>query len=230
MRRSAILLATIGLAGALLATPIVVFAGDQFNDVPDGHVFHNAIGWLADNAITKGCNPPANTNYCPDNDVNRGQMAAFMKRLSEGRVVDAGQLQGYAATELGSRAAFASNDDAPDGGPYTLSTTLVAPAPGIVIVTGAVDGQNTSSQDDYHCSVEVDDVVPGGGNMWSRLDGDGTTNREENCAATGAMVVDAGTLRVEFEIVSVDAATQLHGVALWAIWVPFDATGQVPKP
>jgi hypothetical protein len=30
--------------------------------------------------VTLGCNPPTNDEYCPDDLVTRGQMAAFLKR------------------------------------------------------------------------------------------------------------------------------------------------------
>lgn len=45
-----------------------------------GHVFGGDIDWLADAGITKGCNPPGNTLFCPDSPVTRGQMAAFLHR------------------------------------------------------------------------------------------------------------------------------------------------------
>ncbi len=54
--------------------------GKQFDDVPDDHVFAAAIEWLALEGITEGCNPPANTMFCPDDSVTRGQMAAFLVR------------------------------------------------------------------------------------------------------------------------------------------------------
>jgi hypothetical protein len=44
------------------------------------HLFGKPIGWLAQTGITKGCNPPANTLFCPDDYVTRGQMAAFLVR------------------------------------------------------------------------------------------------------------------------------------------------------
>jgi hypothetical protein len=75
------------VSGALLV-PAAVYAAHRFNDVPDNHTFHEAIGWMADNGITLGCNPPANTNYCPDDNVTRGQMAAFLRRLAESGVVE----------------------------------------------------------------------------------------------------------------------------------------------
>src|SRR5690606_6702944 len=45
-----------------------------------GHVFADDIGALASAGITRGCNPPANDRFCPDEVVTRGQMAAFLVR------------------------------------------------------------------------------------------------------------------------------------------------------
>lgn len=45
-----------------------------------GHLFEGDIEWLASAGITKGCNPPANSRFCPDENVTRGQMAAFLGR------------------------------------------------------------------------------------------------------------------------------------------------------
>ncbi|HEX2153447.1 MAG TPA: S8 family serine peptidase [Acidimicrobiia bacterium] len=52
----------------------------SFDDVPDDHLFHQEITWLAEQGITRGCNPPANDLFCPDDSVTRGQMAAFLNR------------------------------------------------------------------------------------------------------------------------------------------------------
>lgn len=54
--------------------------GSAFIDVPIGHPFLDDIEWLASEGITKGCNPPGNTRFCPDSVVTRGQMAAFLVR------------------------------------------------------------------------------------------------------------------------------------------------------
>ena len=51
-----------------------------FLDVPPGHLFERDITWLADEAITLGCNPPVNDLYCPDRPVTREQMATFLVR------------------------------------------------------------------------------------------------------------------------------------------------------
>ena len=36
---------------------------------------------IAELGITKGCNPPDNDEYCPQNDITRGQIAAFIRRM-----------------------------------------------------------------------------------------------------------------------------------------------------
>lgn len=45
-----------------------------------GSVFFAAIEHLGLVGVTQGCNPPQNTNFCPANQVTRGQMAAFLAR------------------------------------------------------------------------------------------------------------------------------------------------------
>lgn len=50
-----------------------------FSDIKDS-IHYDDIVYVKDAGITRGCNPPANTNYCPDGDVTRGEMAAFIVR------------------------------------------------------------------------------------------------------------------------------------------------------
>ncbi|HSJ36031.1 MAG TPA: S-layer homology domain-containing protein [Acidimicrobiia bacterium] len=52
----------------------------DFSDVDSSNVFEDDICWLAAEGITRGCNPPANTEFCPKDPVTRGQMAAFLVR------------------------------------------------------------------------------------------------------------------------------------------------------
>jgi len=57
--------------------------GDVYDPVVDTEpppVFFKDIEWLAQTGVTRGCNPPANTLFCPDEPVTRGQMAAFLVR------------------------------------------------------------------------------------------------------------------------------------------------------
>ena len=53
--------------------------GDLFID-DDGLVYENDIDRLGTAGVTKGCNPPTNNRFCPNDPVTRGQMAAFLHR------------------------------------------------------------------------------------------------------------------------------------------------------
>ena len=65
---------------AVVAIPTAVLAvGGTFTD-DETSVFEADIEWLAATGVTKGCNPPANDNFCPDDPVTRGAMAAFLHR------------------------------------------------------------------------------------------------------------------------------------------------------
>ncbi|MEA2000302.1 MAG: S-layer homology domain-containing protein [Actinomycetota bacterium] len=73
------------LAAVLAASMIpvaVLAAGGTFTDDEDS-IFEADIEWLAGAGVTAGCNPPTNDNFCPDDSVTRGQMAAFMRRFAQ---------------------------------------------------------------------------------------------------------------------------------------------------
>ena len=59
-------------------------AGIAFADVPASSPFASDVGRLATAGITKGCNPPANTEFCPKDPVTREQFAAFARRALGG--------------------------------------------------------------------------------------------------------------------------------------------------
>ena len=68
--------------GILAATPIAGSAldpGGTFGD-DNGSVHEGAIEAIADEGITKGCNPPVNDLFCPQDTVTREQMATFLVR------------------------------------------------------------------------------------------------------------------------------------------------------
>ena len=52
---------------------------DEFAD-DEGSIFEDDINALAAAGIARGCNPPVNDEFCPDDFVTRGQMAAFLVR------------------------------------------------------------------------------------------------------------------------------------------------------
>lgn len=53
--------------------------GNHFTD-DDNSIFETDIDRLATAGITAGCNPPANDRFCPNDNVTREQMAAFLRR------------------------------------------------------------------------------------------------------------------------------------------------------
>ena len=52
-------------------------AGQTFGDVPTNYTYFRAIEALAASGITGGC---GNGNFCPNQNVTRGEMAAFLAR------------------------------------------------------------------------------------------------------------------------------------------------------
>jgi len=229
MRRTALMFALAGMVGALVATPIAVYATHVFTDVSDSAFYSNSVTWMKNNGITVGCNPPSNTKYCPNDNVSRGEMAVFLKRLSDKQVVDAGELQGFTAAQLTPRAAFNSTFDAPDGADFTLSTTITAPAPGILLLSATIDAANFTDFDFYNCFLEINNGFVSGTAMISELDG-GTApaNFEEDCTTTGAAAVAAGTHTIDFKVMDVEPSTELFDASVWVLWVPLDGSGAIP--
>lgn len=72
--------AVVGVLAALALGTGVVLASHQFSDVPTNHMFHSDIDWLYDSDITAGCSA---TRFCPENDVTRAEMAAFLHRFAD---------------------------------------------------------------------------------------------------------------------------------------------------
>lgn len=72
---------TRGAMAAFLTRALDLPAANGIDFIDDnGSVFESVIESLAAAGITQGCNPPANTRFCPDDYVTRGQMAAFLSR------------------------------------------------------------------------------------------------------------------------------------------------------
>jgi hypothetical protein len=68
------------VAGIMLLPALPAPASQSFDDVGFGTTFHQDIESLAWEGITRGCNPPDNTRFCPGEPVHRGQMASFLTR------------------------------------------------------------------------------------------------------------------------------------------------------
>lgn len=46
----------------------------------DGSVFEQDVERLTDSGLTRGCNPPVGSRFCPGSTLTRGEMAAFLAR------------------------------------------------------------------------------------------------------------------------------------------------------
>ena len=68
--------------------PTPNFVGSEaFTDVTEGIYSDQAIGWAVQNEITLGCTPgnfgDPQWQFCPEDDVTRGQMATLLYRHTE---------------------------------------------------------------------------------------------------------------------------------------------------
>jgi hypothetical protein len=234
MRRTALMFALAGLVGALVAVPIAVYASHQFTDVPNTNPFHADIDWLADAGVTKGC---STTGYCPKDNVTREQMAAFMRRLSGNDPgvapsVNADKVDGFNAQQLAPRAVWGAIDDVPDfrsgQSSYSLfaTQTLVAPAPGTIIVTGSVSGWATVLTI-LGCQVRINGVAVTGSHRVLSLSDETVATRSGACSTNGAMNVPAGTYEIAMRVETL-STTLLFDASIQAIWIPFDGNGNTP--
>lgn len=167
--------ASIVVVGALmLIAPAVGWAADRFDDVPDSSIFHDDISWLADSGVTRGCNPPENSEFCPNDVVRRDTMAAFLHRLATSQVVDAksaitSQTAGFASTSGDAPIAAAAsgvgiytedwNWDDPHGKTEVIAVSLDVPSDGLVLATGFATvrhGHGTGTRDRYVVDITDD--------------------------------------------------------------------------
>ncbi len=69
-------------AAIIIEAPLDAPHQGTFRD--DDFSVHQAnIEKIAEAGITKGCNPPENDQYCPEREITRGEMAAFLRRNLE---------------------------------------------------------------------------------------------------------------------------------------------------
>jgi S-layer homology domain len=183
LKKSTILAVVVAV---LMAVPLTLYASHQFQDVPNSHTFHTAIDFMAANGITQGCNPPANTNYCPDDPVTRGQMAGFLKRFHDTFIAGGG-------IGLGFR--FRDGSAPPDGGNGVvegLSMNLQIPQAGALFVTASLQVSNETEADALACGINF-------GGAPSTAQGDSIRAMElldnvfETCSTTTAVGVTPGT-------------------------------------
>ena len=239
MRRTAIMFILAGMVGALVATPIAVYATHQFSDVSDSAFFSNSVTWMKDNGITVGCNPPANTQYCPNDNVSRGEMAVFLKRLSEKKVVDAAtavfaedadKLDGLDSTAFDTFIVSdetKSEDQGPIGGtsgttPFELAeTTFNVPVAAFAAVTASTSFSGVGGLSSVVAWLQVDNgdcfdfiVAPGAG--WSGGSSTGASDADE-VTVTSVVALSAGLHTLTFCFQAFGSAASIDNAGIFAV-------------
>ncbi len=204
-----------GAVALVTAVPIAVFAAHSFNDVPDSNEFHGSIEWMKSNGVTVGCNPPANTEFCPTDNVTREQMSSFMRRFA--------QTQGSAGVNVND----ATDTITTTGLTYVeLLTLQVTPtAEASVVLNGhATLAKPTATDGTYQVIIARDSctgTVVGAAAWIGAINTEGTSEAT-TLALTGSDVVTADTTYVlcaaETVDASPDATASLRG--LTASWEP----------
>lgn len=205
----------------LIAAPLAVVAADAFTDVPDSSVFHEDIAWLADAGVTQGCDPPANTEFCPSDDVTREQMAAFMRRFAQyigaedGTPQNADNLAGLppssyqsiVGARVGSDAHLTGLGTVGAGPPLRASAVSVkVPADGVLIISGSTGWELGDTW--FKQWLELD--VSAACDSWDssdRIPGSGT---EASAMSKGASLTSQG-------VVEVSAGTHTVNLCLWPV-------------
>jgi hypothetical protein len=88
----------------MIVAPASVWASHTFTDVPPDAFYHDDATALRNAGVTLGCTFDG-SQYCPDDFVTRGQMAAFLSRLGaltpdKTPVVNADRLDGKDSSEF----------------------------------------------------------------------------------------------------------------------------------
>jgi hypothetical protein len=189
MRRT-VLAASLVVAVTLIGTAAAVAAHD-FTDVPTANVFHNDISWLADYGITKGCNPPANDRFCPDDPVTRAQMAAFMHRFGDIQIETTIAIDQLGFSPVGTNHEFTDYDYYAVGtlGRYS-DTTLGAsiPVPDGAVITGLSATFCDSTMADNYKATLVRRPDPGMGTGQAEVLAS-VVSKGDGCAITGSTTV-----------------------------------------
>lgn len=198
----------IGAVALMLVVPTSAYAGHYFTDVPSDYTFHNEITWLADAGVTRGCNPPANTEFCPDDGVTRGQMAAFMERFYNNLVPDPA---GIGFTGRSTSATPHAGNGA------VLQLDLDIPASGVLVLEANAEVSNLTDFDVAACGINT-----GGSptfaqaNSWRTIDL--TASLVATCTTSTMISVSAGSQLARLVLVEGEPTIRTSGATLHATY------------
>lgn len=212
----------------LLLVPVAAGAAGVFDDVPAGHTFEADIDWLASVDVTKGCNPPTNTQYCPDDTVTRGQMAAFLHRMSD-NVVDAATVDGVDSADLVSVYGVTGGilDDFLAPGFLSIgSDTIEAPVDGFFHITAVIYASDDATMTNAGVLVSQIDLDDVGVTPELLSQSSPCVSSQENChdetiTMTVVVPVTAGTHTIDIMGLEAGYGTYIDTTSLSTIFTPF---------
>ena len=228
------------MAALLLAlVPLALLAAGPFTDL-DPNSPHNAnIAAIQAAGITKGCNPPDYTQYCPKDYVTREEMASFLARSAglglNPPVANAATVSGYPANGLVRAArgtgSLVSNPLTLSAGFQTAGTvTIAAPGAGYVLVTATAVYEYSSGGSDGAAAYQLRDTAPGGEKSLI-----GYVTYKANALGQSASttylfpVSAAGSQSYVLEARNTSGpVAKIYSVTLTALFVPFGPTGNTP--
>jgi len=225
------------LAAAILVAlvPLALLAAGPFTDLDPNSPHNGNIAAIQAAGITKGCDPPDFTQYCPKDNVTREEMASFLARTAglggNPPVANAATLQGYAASGLTRVGVGLQQADPISTTGTNLKTvaevTLTTPGPGYVLLNGVIEVILTAGgpglQHTQLVDVTENHVSP---DFSSHTQGP----RVEQSPTYLFPVTTAGphTYRLQFRAgKDADTLYAFNGV-ITALYVPFGPTGNTP--
>jgi hypothetical protein len=242
---------TVALATLLvgvLVPSVAIAAGGAFTD-DDTSIFEADIEWLADAGVTRGCNPPTNDRFCPNENVTRGQMAAFMRRFAqflgaEDGVVD----EAFIATNAQAAAWawnadkidgfepsaffgvwYCINHDADEGAEATCGMRINVPenprSRGYLVISASAETWSKSGWDLFSCEVLLDGEVIAGSQRDVTVNFD-DGGRENNCVTNAGAEVSSGEHRIVFRVYNMGPNTGIRDVVANAVWTPYGGWSQ----
>ena len=221
---------------ALIVAPLTAIASHTFNDVGDSNTFHNDIDWLAGAGITKGCNPPTNDQFCPNDAVTRGQMAAFMKRFAgyidaedgtPGEADNADTLDGKHANQMVRVETGSGGANIGESGSAEVAPTSVSvPSQGYIVMTATFEADLGNCCGDAGANLQF--VVNGTpvGPIWLH---EWELAEERNAVSVQfADAFPAGTHEVALRVTRTAGFVNADNAVMTLMWTPFDGTGSTP--
>jgi hypothetical protein len=245
--------AIVGLV-ALVAVPTIVLASDRFTDVPITNEFHDDINAIANASVTFGCNPPANTEYCPKDFVSREQMAAFMNRLgaltgqppvvNAATAEDADTLDGFDSSDFAKAGEGGDTGAATSGEAFAFVAGQIINTTTLTLIAGATDNAEVTFEPTADCTLIMSGSVTfdeGAGDPSVRLNLQWFVNgvaqgplfdafvvgaNDESFTAQAFSAASAGTTHtVQLRASVVSGAAEVEEVGGHVLCVPFNGAG-----